>query len=197
MRYRGRDHLTGAGIDPMVQSWGQQGFIKRIQRGITQFDGSVANKDVTISEVDMANSIAFSGGYQTTFTATDNPSVVMCAIRISSPTNLQLIRGNYTGMTDFGSWTVIEFQPGVIRSLQRVASSVFGGAVTIVDSTISAVDLNKTFSVHTYAPSDGAAGCGPIATTGRLTSATNYRFERGVADASYGSYAYGTIVEFW
>lgn len=103
---RSRFSLTGALATSQVKNWGRrQGGVKSVQSG---------TGTTTVTAVDTANSVLRWLGYTDTTLDTD-PRNFIPKIVLTDSTHVTK-SGGANGVV---SWTLIEYYPGVIRSIQR------------------------------------------------------------------------------
>lgn len=116
--------------------------IKSVQRGVVTITGTVAN--ATIVAVDMSQSFV---KVNVRGDNLDNGGGLVSA-KMTSPTNIEF-RCFDSGEQPIMDWEVIEYEG--IKGVQRgsyVADNA--GADTIHDVAITAVDMDKTFVVHSF-----------------------------------------------
>jgi hypothetical protein len=172
MRYRGRDHLTGAGVDAMVQSWGQQSRIKSIQRGTITMAAASISQTATITAVAMENSVLLWGGTQSDSGGAADTNCVRLTFTNSTTITANC---NANSLNDrLIAYQVIEYHPGVIRSIQRGTISTSSPTDT---ATITAVDMNKS-QVFGLGWTTSTAGTAPATgmASWSLTNATTVTF---------------------
>lgn len=137
-RYSARTRLDGSPISATVARWTQRGFIKSIQRGTIAISAAVS-ATATITSVAVANSLIFYGGHTTDDGGTTRP-VTTARVTLTNATTVTATNGLNSGVQTV-AFEVIEFQPGVIKSVQRGTITV-GGATTAT-ATITAVTVAK------------------------------------------------------
>lgn len=115
------------------------GLIKSVQRGSISIAGAFS-ATATISAIVLANSLIVYGGHTTDDAGTTMP-VTTAAVELTNTTTVTASNGLNSG-TQIVAYEVIEFYPGVLRSVQRGTISV-GGAATSVTATITSVDITK------------------------------------------------------
>lgn len=141
---RNRDFIGPAGMGGMVGLWGASSLIKSRQSGyVTLGVSSVGN--TTINAVDMANSIVLYNGWYHNITSGTRPRDSWCRIFLQSATN---VRGSMdtagSGVDGVLYFTVIEFMPGIVKSIQRIAIGVTASSASGT-AAITEVNLAKTF----------------------------------------------------
>lgn len=146
--------------------------IKSVQRGSATLVTSTS-MSVVINAVDMSRSIvliSFSAGYSA---SADSPSSSVCSARLASATSLFIYRKGTSPQTILVSWQVIEYESGV--SVQR---GTIERAGTSFSTSISPVDVSKSYTVHTSAPEGSSAVVVQSQVYGGLGSSTALWFGR-------------------
>jgi hypothetical protein len=152
--------------------------IRSVQAG--QITGTGTAQTATITAVDMSNSIVVFGGFSRTVTTFGNEY---------QPTFLRLVLTNATTLTAtrdtadntmFMSFTVVEFWPGVLRSVQRGTITV--GAALNNTATILAVTPGKSAVQNLGWSTNGDSALENINLT--LTNATTVTAAKQAASGS-------------
>jgi hypothetical protein len=153
--------------------------IKSIQRGLTNFDGTVTQVDATITSVVTANTIVriigLSGGGDIASRSTAN-------IEIINSTTIRMFKAELTNQLQV-HWEVIEFEN--VKSKQTGKVNLGNG------STVTITSVNTSKSLVFSSVKNGATSAGSIrADSGLvLTSATQLTFRT--------SYTSGTTEVAW
>lgn len=172
----------GTGIGPlgsagMVSLWNASSLIKSVQSG-TFSTGGTTSGNVTISAVDPANSLVLHNGHRH-----DSPYGIGAdggVLKITSSTNVSITKITYA-TTDLVTFIVVEFMPGVIKSIQR-GHVQFGSSTSAINLTITAVNLSKTGLFfngrHRYYADNSLTGGGGAASESysAFTSSTNLQW---------------------
>jgi len=140
----------------MVGLWGASSLIKSIQQGTIAIGHGSTSNTATITSVDLANSFVVWGGwnYSNTSNTSDN---FMANVVLTNATTVTAARVGST-FTVTVSYTVVEFVPGVTRSIQRGTITLGGGQASLT-ATITEVNTAKTFlSCGSNNDSSGANG---------------------------------------
>jgi hypothetical protein len=194
MNYALRSRLLGSALGSRIAQWTQRGFIRSIQRGTVTI-GAVTSATATITAVDMANSVLLYGGFQNDVAAAAYDQLFP-RVELTNATTVTAVKTTAAN-TEIIAFEVIEFYPGVLRSVQRGVISSAGVATNT--ATITAVTVAKA-SVVTLAWTGVASGGGGEMqqTTAHvvLTNATTVTLTRGsaVAGSLVGGYQ---VVEFY
>src|SRR5688572_13018200 len=116
-------------------------LVKSVQRGTIVL--STTNTGATINAVNLSNAMLFAS-YQDLggINAADRNAV---RVELTNATTVSALYGAVSGNSANVSWEVIEFVPGLFRSIQRGTATT--GAGTTTTATITAVNMAKTF-VH-------------------------------------------------
>lgn len=196
----------GTGIGPlgsagMVGLWNAPSLIKSVQSGIFSTGGSYSG-NVTITAVDPTNSLVLNNGHR--HDSAYGVGADGGVLKITSSTNVSITKITYTA-TDLVTFIVVEFMPGVIKSIQR-GHVHFGSSTSAVNLTITAVDLSKTGLFfngrHRFYADNSLPGGGGAASESysAFTSSTNLQWvKQSGGDGSSGEQSYEgyQIVEFF
>ena len=147
--------------------------IKSVQRGSATLIINGNYTSVVINAVNMSSSIvliSFSAG---SGASTDTPSSAVCSARLESATLLSISRFMSVSQQILVSWQVIEYESGV--SVQRGTISNSGVSFS---TSISPVDVSKSYTVHTSAPYGTDATAVQAQVYGGLSSSTELKFSR-------------------
>lgn len=170
---RGTGPLGGAGV---VGLWGASSFIKSIQRGTCSTGGSTSGT-ATITAVDTANCTVRFLGY-VDGNASDGatvPDVHFARIALTNSTTVTITRAVLdVAASRVARFEVIEFLPGLLRSVQRGTVTITSGGPTSATTTITGVDPNKTILGYlgfttTYPASSNNVECVDVALTNGTT----------------------------
>lgn len=126
----------------MVGLWGASSLVQSVQRGSISIVAASGSNTATITGVNMANSclryLGVSGN-----NAASSTAALATLLAFTNETTITATR-TATGVEDvLVRFEVIEYRPGVIKSVQRgtISISSGGGAAT---ATISGVDTGRT-----------------------------------------------------
>ena len=189
---RGTGPLGGAG---MVGLWGASSLVRSMQAG-TMTASYPTNATGTITAVDTANSIVFLLGL-TQSNANTNYAVVAGGIELTNSTTVTGYQSPSGGVDMVFSFVVVEFHPGIVKSLQ--AGTIAVGANASATATVTAVNTAKSmlvwrgFKMSTVA----APNTDSWATKCVLTNSTTVTANRITADANNNITAYFGLVEFF
>ena len=195
MNRRGANRTGPLGGAGMVAQWGGSSLIKSVQSGLAAILSGNTSATATITSVDTANSIAFLLGwhYQTD---SDDLTQIIQYVTLTNSTTLTFTKNSSSGSSSgSASYMVLEFVPGVVRSIQR-GTITMGGTQTSNTATITAVNTAKSFipwSGHL-----GSAGSASMASMwGRLalTNSTTVTLSRDTGTS--GLTASYQVVEFF
>jgi len=140
---RGVGPLGGSG---MVGLWSASSLVKSVQTGSMNMQAATTANS-TITAVDVANSIVLNNGSQYT-TDADDMVYTQFYLSLTSSTNVAAVRNSGGGGTITTYYTVIEFRPGLLRSLQS-GTITLGGGVASGTATITAVNPLKSLLIFT------------------------------------------------
>lgn len=126
----------------MVSQWGASSLVTSGQQGsITiPLSGSANSNTSTISSVDLTRSIILWGGVlPSAYNRNDLDGI---RVALTNATTVTATRSGVSAGVSYTTYSVMEFQPGVIRSVQRGTSTM---SSTTIHNTITVVNLAKTF----------------------------------------------------
>lgn len=179
----GVGYLTGQG--------GSGSNIKSVQSGTV---ANTTTADITISAVDMNSSIVLFSTNAQGLAAMGGNAGMAFTLDLTSSTNLR-IESNVSYSYPI-NWEVVEFKN--VKSIQRLTIAIPGttGSGTDVDTTISAVNLSKTFIIQNgllYPSQTGAASS--LLVRQKITSPTNIRSNVYVTASNNRTHK-TTVIEF-
>ena len=137
---RERNFIGPAGMGGMVSLWGASSLIRSVQSGAITLTDALSSATATVTAVDLPNSrLRFLG--QTNDDYTSLPSQGLAKIVLTNATTItaNVISNQNAGKLHVVNWELVEYAPGVIKSVQR-------GTITNAaeSATITAVDTAKT-----------------------------------------------------
>ena len=129
----------------MVSLWGASSLIKSRQSGFCTLGNASSQGNTTINAVDMTNSICLYNGWYHAITSGTRPRDSWARVALQSATNVRATMDlNGSGVDGVLYWTVVEFMPGIIKSIQRITPTINAASGT-TNTTITEVNLVKTF----------------------------------------------------
>ena len=144
---RQRNLLGPQGMGGMVSLWGASSLIKSVQRGTLTLAANTISNTATITSVDTTNSMLVFGQNNTNYSNLEW-RYQMGRLALTNATTVTLSRtatglvGDLIGCT----YEVIEFLPGILKSIQR-GTVTQSGALT-VNATIT--EVNTSNATCTY-----------------------------------------------
>lgn len=129
---------TGSVFDSRVSQWTQRSLVKAVQTVSIDLNGTLTNT-ATITAVDLNNTLLFYLG-QTSVGNSTNPSLFAVLVLTNATTVTATCNSN-SGSTIPVNGLVLEFMPGVIKSVQRGTITV--NSVTSNTATVTAVNVAK------------------------------------------------------
>lgn len=178
MNRRGANRTGPLGGSGLVGQWGASSMVRSIQRATITTSGT--SGAATITAVDLNNSLIRKTGYKTT--ALDTNAELYWWNGRAELTNATTVSAyiNTAGSSWTLSFEVIEFHPGVLKSIQRgtlaytsLSGSNFGIAtITSVDTSKAFLDVLGETSTYTIATVRPDFAC----QTAAITSATTVQF---------------------
>lgn len=160
-------------------------YVKSIQRGAINLN-SVTSATATITAVSVADAMILWGG-QYEQSAASSPEDYASRVELTNATTVTAYRNTGAGGTNNIYFEVIEFYPGVVRSIQLGTGST--SATTTGTATITAVDTTKTWLSYLGFTSPYNVPSGPGLTNGsvNLTNLTTVTFNgQGAIDRTWG-----------
>jgi hypothetical protein len=119
--------------------------IQSIQSGSIAITGSNTTATATISSVTTANAAVFFEGFTTTSSGT-SAGVIVGTLELTNSTTVTVTRAS-TGLTATHNYTVVEFKPGVLSSIQKRSITMNTSATSNTD-TISSVNTGNTLLLY-------------------------------------------------
>ena len=202
MNRRGQDRIGPLGSSGVVANWGGSSFVRSVQSGLITLGNSVASATATITAVDTNVSIAlWNGGYGNQNTG--NPtSSTFAIVTLTNGTTVTAARGSTSGAnTLYVPYQVIEFAPGVLRSLQ-VGTVVMGNGQYTNTGTITSVNTNRSIVLYRgWSTDDTTTGTTPWdfqiwGVRQSLTDATTVTVNRYLS-STYNVTVAHNVVEFF
>ena len=159
---------VGQGLN-IVSTWMQTNVIRSVQAGTINLAGAATNT-ATINVVNVNNTILFFGGVQGSGTASGALNTVGITITLTNGTTVTATRIGTDAAAMTVHFFVLEFPPGVIRSVQRFGSVDIAASGTGKTQAITAVNVNKTILVYLgMAQNDGGTYGAVTQTTTSIT----------------------------
>lgn len=175
----------------MVGLWGASGLIRSVQYGNVSIATASLTGTSTITAVDMANAMLLHGGSLSN-NAAANPRASSCRLTFTNATTITATRGA-TGVADSNAfYVVVEFVPGIIKSIQR--GTITLTSVSTANATIT--EVNKAKSAPIWLGSDLGAGDDNMYASLNLTNGTTVRADRYASTASTTVVGYQVVEWF-
>ena len=185
---RERNFIGPAGMGGMVGLWWASSIVASVQTGQLDMNG-VTTKTATISAIDLSRSICvFNGAKNTSAEATAN-DVSGFTFRVALTNSTTVTASIVLSVAAAGrlvNFTVVEFFPGVLRSVQRGSITMTGvqsntATITEVNVAKSLVTYNGYTTTYTESPPVYLNRVGAILT---LTNATTVTVNQGSTDGT-------------
>lgn len=157
MNRRGQDRTGALGGSGMVGLWGANSLIASIQYGSLNCGASASVGTTTITAVDTTRSVLIIGGQYRNFTYGNEVRVTMARLELTNSTTVTgTTGGNPSGTNVYTTFCVVEFQPGVVRSVQRGTINIpaASGSAT---ATVTAVTINRSLLLNNETSYGGTA----------------------------------------
>lgn len=183
---RNRTFIGPQGAGGMVSQWGASSLVTSGQQAnITiPLSGSANSNTSTISSVDLTRSIILWGGvFPSAYNRNDLDGI---RVALTNATTVTATRSGVSAADSYTTYSVMEFQPGVIRNVQRGTSTM---SSTTIHNTITVVNLAKTF--YTFL---GISDADTSSTTQRLNA---YMYFVNPTDLAVAVYTASSQVVGW
>jgi len=191
MRQGPQKALTGSALDSRVAQFGQRSMIRSIQRGVLSVPNGSSTAAATITSVDPNNSVLSVS--QDGDGAVNRWDASVGTVVFTNATTITATRTTTTGDVLRTSYEVIEYWPGVIKSVQRGTITLAGAASNT--ATITTVNTSKSMLFDLRYSTTELAVPHTITTRLTLTNATTVTASRAVGTGTnISSYQ---IVEFY
>lgn len=171
--------------------------ISSIQQGTVDITTGASSGTDTITSVNTARSVVLYNGSSTGRTNAVPVGGIMSALSLTNATTVTATRANtFTSSTLSTNYTVIEFAPGVVNSIQEFNITITNSGNTTNTATIANVDTTRAFIfpggvTSTVSLVDLAQDVCHV----QLTNGTTLTATRNTASATVPGVA-GTVVEF-
>lgn len=132
-RFGPRARVTGSALTSRVAQWTQRSLVKSIQRGTVAVNAPASSNTATITAVVPGNTRLVWLGCSSTGT-TANPTEMQASITLTNATTVTATRTAGTTLNVLVSFEVIEYWPGVLRTVQRgtvTAAAAVSGTATL------------------------------------------------------------------
>jgi hypothetical protein len=195
----GPRRLLGGGLSSRVSQFATRSFIKSIQRGTIAIAGGSVTNTATITSVNLACAYVVWLGVTTTDT-TAEPDRDWTNVVLTNATTVTATRQSSVFGTSTVSFEVIEFVPGVLKSLQTgtitIATSAATGTATLpiaVTTTKAQVIMGGWLSTQTDQTGQNASTLPTL----DLTNTTTVTATRATASASFTVTVGYTVIEWF
>ena len=183
-----RSALTGSPLSSALAQWTQPGFVRSIQRATITITGATSATS-TITAVDISNAeLHYLGRTYNNNAGTCDQALVR--LTFTNPTTITASVITSPGADILTvSFEVIEYVPGVIKSIQR-------GTITQAAGTATILPVNLLKSHLDFLGNTSTVGAPLIDVDGKmvLTNATTVTYSVGAAGTQVGGYQ---VVEFY
>jgi len=176
----------------MVSLWGASSLVTSSQWNTLAIpaSGSANSNTATISTVDPTRSVIFWGGvYPSIYNRNDLDGI---RVTLTNATTVTATRSGVSAADSYTSFTVVEFQPGVIRNVQRGTTTMSSASIA---QAITQVNIPKSwFQFLGISDSDVSATTQRLNAYCYFSSSTVLTVSAGIA----GSQVFGwQVVEFY
>jgi len=137
---RHRNFLGPAGMGGMVGLWGANSLVESVQRGTITVGGSGATNTVTITAVDLSRTALIWGNVSAPNVLANGVTASTARVALTNATTITATQdGSGTSVDQTIPYQVVQFRPGVVRSVQR------GTCAINTTATIAAVTPEKAW----------------------------------------------------
>lgn len=186
---RGVGPLGGSGL---IAQWGASSLIRSVQYGLVRVNASTASGTATITAVNTANAVLMYLGMSQDY-VTDNANIDAHVVLTNSTTVTATRNGAGPGNYLDVQFVVLEFAPGIVRSVQT-GTIAMGGGQTSLTATITAINTATAMVAYGHnMASTGDANASYSRVT--LTNSTTVTAAR-VTGTAGNTVAY-SVVEFF
>lgn len=166
--------LTGSALSARVSQWTQRGVLKSLQAGVIDLNNVLTNTATLSPTVDPNNSLLLFLG-QTIASTSPNTSLY-ARLAFTSGTTITATNLVSAAVTQLSSFLVVEFVPGVIKTVQR-NTILLNGVTSNTAAITPAMTLSKTLATalgFTYDSASFDASFLPklVVTSGTVLTAT-------------------------
>jgi hypothetical protein len=192
-RYGIRTRLTGAGYTARVAQWGQRSLIKSIQRGTIAVPD--ASADETITAVVVGNSRLMYLGDRSDSAGTFFADDFCVKLILANATTITATRGTTAGDAAV-SYEIVEYWPGVIRSVQRSTIAITTGNTSNTAAITAVNSLAKTTCDclgYQSSSTDTTLGRATLVLTNATTVTANLNTAAGNGTLTVGF----QVIEWW
>lgn len=188
---RERNFIGPAGMGGTVGLWGASSLIRSVQRGTISAISTTTGTS-TITAVDLTNCVLVWNGYRQNANPSTTTSIAYMGLSVAGTT----VTGTRTTGSDNAQvdWELIEYQPGVIKSVQRGTKSI-NGSGTPYTQTITAVNPDKSSLAYIGMTGDSNTWQAQFQPISRISSATAITTDLFYNGGSLGYTLYWQVVE--
>jgi len=187
---RNRDFIGPAGMGGLVSLWGASSLIQSVQRGTIVIAALGTTNTATITAVNLANTRLVYDGH-TCVTNNVTAAIGNAYVQLTNATTLTATRNTASTDTVTVAYEVLEYAPGIVKSVQR--GTVVNGTpatITAVNTAKSELDYLGFISTNTV-PNNNQTTINPYLV---LTNATTVTGEQALVSSSTSSYQ---VTEFF
>lgn len=192
MSRRQRNLLGPQGMGGLVGLWGASSLIESIQYGTVSL-GAGTTATATITAVDVSRSVLIDLRSLNNWSAGTQPAYTSTRLTLTNSTTVTGDRNASGGITCSAGFAIVQFRPGVIKSVQY--GNINGGAATNT-ATITSVNTDKTFLLSLGIIGDTGGLDGYFYSILSLTNATTVTATRGIAGGAGVNHGFVAVEGF-
>ena len=191
---RQRNLLGPQGMGGLVSLWGQSSLIKSIQRGTIFMSVAQTSNTASINAVDLANSVLRFCGQTNGGAGDTTTAYALAGISVVGTTVTATRISTFAGGTNCtASWELVEYFPGVFKSIQR-GTKLFIGAAAATQA-ITEVNPNKSVLESVGLTGDGNGFSGTYFPYGVMTNGTTITYTSGYTGGALTFIVYWQVLE--
>lgn len=190
MNRRGADRVGPLGGSGVVSLWGASSLIESIQYGTVSLNNT--SDTATITAVDVTRSVVFDLRQSNNWSGGTAPAYTSNTLTLTNSTTVTAARNATGGIAVVAAFVVVQFRPGVFRSVQYGLVSGNGSPT----QTITEVNTAKSVLMMLGLQGDSGGRDDAFYARGVLTNGTTLTFTRG-ASAGSGNIIGWTVMELF
>jgi hypothetical protein len=183
--------LGGGGL---VGLWGASGLIASVQYGTIAIGGAGTSGTATITAVNTANAVLVDLRQSNNWSGGTDPQYVSTSLALTNSTTVTASRYASGGISATAAFAVIEFRPGVLKSVQY--GSVSLAAATSATATITAVNPATTILLSLGITGDPTARADYFYSYLTLTNSTTVTATRASGGGTSITHAFAAVEFF-
>ena len=153
MNRRGQNLAGPLGGSGMVGRWGASSLIENIQYGTVALSG-VTNATTTITSVDITRATVIHLGQSNNWSGGSGAQYSSAYVELTNATTVKAVRNTVGGIDCNVNFAVIQFCPGILRSVQTGSVTINSGLTNT--ATVTTVNTDKSLLIYLGLQSNAA-----------------------------------------